>query len=238
MNGSGTVTRGARFALVVAAVFAGAGWIALLRLRPAAPDAGGELEALTAELGQLHGNEDGVRDGLRGQQAALNRHAWSADAVTGLRAQLGPGWRWAWASRERVLLSREQPRLEEWLAHVALVAALGQQPGLVVESVEVRAEGAARSRRFVAVTIGLRFNLAAAPAGDAERAAPNRVPPPVAPADGPAPTRKVGPVAPLRRPDAFAEPPAPGPVSASFRPDPPGSSAGIQPNQNPQEKSP
>jgi hypothetical protein len=232
-----TVTRSAWNALALAVILAAVAWWPRFRPQPAAgPDA--EIVALHAERDRLAGNTEEIRDRLRAQQAAQQSRAWTSPTLAALQAQLGTGWQWEWSSHERASVRRARPRLEEWREYVALVTALEARPGLVVENVEMRAVGAARSRRFVTVSLGLRFILAVAPIGDAERAAPSRGPLPVAPAEVPAPARKVGPVTALRRPDASAEPPAPGPASASFRPDPPGPSAGIQPNQKPQEKSP
>ena len=119
-------------------------------------------------------------------------------------------------------LQRVAPRIEEWPAYGALVTELAAQPGVIIESVEFLADGAARDRRFTKVAIGLRFIVAVAPSRDGQRAAPSRGPPTVAPAEGPATTRKVGASTSHRRPSASAEPPAPGTSGASFRSRPSG----------------
>ena len=102
------------------------------------------------------------------------------------------------------------------------VALERQQPGVIVESVEILADGYARDRRLTRVAIGLRFVVAVAPARDGQRAVPSHGPPTVAPAAGPATPRKVGAFTSHRRPSAFAEPPAPGTAVTSFRPRPSG----------------
>jgi len=235
------VTRGAWFALGLSAILAGTAWFALLHWRPVAPDSGGALATLTAEHDRLKGDGDSERDALRQQRDTLRREAWTAGSLAALPAEIGAGWRWDWTAPDRAVLRRLTPQLAEWPEYVALVTALGKKPGLIVEAVELRADGAPRERRFSSVSIGLRFILADAPSGDAERAAPSRAPLPVAPAADPAMSRKIGPGPSLRRPSASAEPPAPGPASTSFRPDPPGSSAGTSTNKtsmNPQEKHP
>jgi hypothetical protein len=238
MNRSHPVTRGVWLAFGLSAMLAGAAWFTLLQWRPVAPDSGGELATLTAEYDRLKGYGDSERAALRQQRDALRREAWTAGSLATLQAEIGAGWRWDWKSPDCATLRRVTPQFEEWPGYVALVTALGKKPGLIVESVELRADGAPRERRFSGVSIGLRFILADAPSGDAEPAAPSRAPLPVAPATAPAPSRKIGPVPSLRRPSASAEPPAPGPASTPFRPDPPGPSAGISTNKtsiNPQE---
>ena len=122
----------------------------------------------------------------------------------------------------RATVQRVAPRIEEWAVYRALVADLAGQPGIIVESVEILADGYARDRRLTRVAIGLRFVVAVAPARDGQRAVPSHGPPTVAPAAGPATPRKVGAFTSHRRPSAFAEPPAPGTSGASFRSRPSG----------------
>lgn len=241
MNRSHPVTRGAWLVFGLSAILAGAVWFALLKWRPIASDSGSEFATLMAEHDRLKYYGDSERDALRQQRDALRREGWTAGSLAALQAELGAGWRWEWTAPDRTVLRRLTPQLAEWPGYVALVTALGKKPGLIVEAVELHADGVPRERRFSGVSIGLRFILADAPSGDAERAAPSRAPLPVAPAADPAMSRKIGPVPSLRRPSASAEPPAPGPASASFRPDPPGPSAGTSTNKtsmNPQEKHP
>ncbi len=196
-------------------------WIA--HYEQTVPTAGAaEFAALTSERAGLQGSDERVRDRLREQQRGLTRIAWTPTTLATLQQRQGAGWRWNWEPgepRSRVTLQRVAPRIEEWPAYAALVAA---QPGVIIESVEILAEGAARDRRFTRVAIGLRFIVAVAPSRDGQRAAPSRVPPTVAPAEVPATTRKVGVSTPRRRPSAFAEPPAPGTAVTSFRPRPSG----------------
>lgn len=220
------VSRLAWLALAISGALAAVGWAALWRWRPVAPVPSGELAALIAEREHLRGNEDAVRDALRDQRDTLRSSAWTAERLAQLKAEIGSGWKWVGERPDRVLLHRGGLPLGEWPRCLELIAALSAQPGVAVESLELRARGRQRERSFAEVRIGLRFIVAGAPVGDAERAAPSRGPLPVAPADSPAASRKLGPVTSLRRPDASAKPPAFGPASASFRPDPPGPRAG------------
>jgi hypothetical protein len=179
-----------------------------------------EVAALGAERSRLQGNDDRIRDGLREQQRGISRIAWTPAALAALQQRQGTSWGWTWAPGEpssRVTLQRVAPRIEEWPAYRAFVAELSAQPGVIVESVELLAEGTARDRRFTRVAIGLRFIVAVASAGDGQRAAPSRVPPTVAPAGSPATSRKAGLSTARRRPSAFAEPSASGTVGAAFR---------------------
>ena len=126
----------------------------------------------------------------------------------------------------RAMVQRVAPRIEEWAVYRALVADLAGQPGIIVESVEILADGYARDRRLTRVAIGLRFVVAVAPARDGQRAVPSHGPPTVAPAAGPATPRKVGAFTSHRRPSASAEPPAIGTTGAPFQCRPSGFWAG------------
>ena len=192
---------------------------------PTPPVGAAEFAALTSERARLQGNDDRVRDRLREQQRGLTRIAWTPAMLATLQQRQGAGWRWTWEPgdpRSRVTLQRVAPRIEEWPAYTALVVELAAQPGVIIESVEILADGAARDRRLTRVAIGLRFIVAVAPSPDGRRASPSHGPPTVAPAKGPATTRKVGTFTSHRRPSASAEPPAPGTTGASFRSRPSG----------------
>jgi hypothetical protein len=161
------------------------------------PTAGAaEFAALTSERVGLQGGDERVRDRLREQQRGLTRIAWNPARLATLQQRQGAGWRWSWEPgepRSRVTLQRVAPRIEEWPAYAALVAELAAQPGVIIESVEILAEGAARDRRFTRVAIGLRFIVAVAPSRDRQRAAPSPGPPTVAPAAGPATRSRTAP---------------------------------------------
>ncbi len=200
------------------------GWIA--HHKPPMPSAdAAEFAALNSERARLQGNDDRVRDQLREQLRGLSPIAWTPERLAALQQRQAAGWRWSWAPGDppgRVTLQRVTPRIEEWAAYGAFVAGLTAQPGVIIESVEILADGAARDRRFTRVAIGLRFIVAVAPSRDGQRAAPSRGPPTVAPAKGPATTRNIVTSTSHRRPSASAEPPAPGMAGASFRSRPSG----------------
>ena len=206
------------------ALFAAVGWFAL-HPRPAESAHAAEFTALIGEQERLRGNDDGLRDRLREQQRGLTQIAWTPEKLAALEQRHGLRWRWTWEPgepRARATVQGVAPRIEEWAVYRALVAELAEQPGVVVESVEILADGYARDRRLTRVAIGLRFVVAVAPARDGQRAVPSHGPPTVAPAAGPATPRKVGAFTSHRRPSAFAEPPAPGTSGASFRSRPSG----------------
>ncbi len=214
-----SISRGAWFAFGGTVLLFGISWW-MAHHAPHAPPVRAEFAALTNERTLLQGNNDDMRDGLREQQRGLTRIAWTPERLAALQQRQGASWRWTWEPgdpRSRVTLQRVAPRIEEWPAYGALVAELAAQPGVIIESVEILADGAARDRRFTRVAIGLRFIVAVAPSRAGQRAAPSRVPPTVAPAEGPATTRKIGAFTSHRRPSASAEPPAPGTSGASFR---------------------
>jgi hypothetical protein len=220
-----SISRRVWLAFVGSGLLLGAVEWAAHRLRPVQPAGAAEHAALTNERKLLQGCDDRVRDRLREQQQGLARLAWTPATLAALQQRLGAGWRWTWEPGDRPsrgTLQRVTPQIGEWPAYETLIAELAGQPGIIIESLEIRADGAARDRRFTEVAIGLRFIVAGAPARDGQRAAPGRGPPTVAPAEGPATTRKVGASTSHRRPSASAEPPAPGTPGASFRSRPSG----------------
>ena len=233
-----TISRGAWLALAANVLLYGGVWLVAHRLRPIQWAGDPELTALVGERDRLHDASDATRDALRHQSDEVLRHAWTNEDLGVLRAKLGSGW--GWESRDsgewerHVVITRSPPRFDEWPGCVALVRDLEIKPGLTVESLDIAAEGAGRRRRFSRFSIGLRFIMADATTGKAERPAPSRGPLPLASGERPAATRKVGPVPSLRLPSSSAEPPASGPASAPVRPDPPGPRAGAdQPDSIP-----
>jgi len=230
MNRGLKVTRPAWALLAFSALLCGAVWLVSHRVRPIRWAGDAELVALTTERERLHESDDATRDAWRTQQRTRFQQGWTAERLAELPEKLGPGWRCEWqsagAGERRAVVTRVTPRLNDWPACVAAVRQWAGTPGVLLDSIDLAAEGTGRRRHFTQVALGLRFILAAAPNGNAERAAPSRGPLSVAPAAVPATTRKVGRVPSHRRPSAFAGPPAPGPAGAPFRPDPPGARAG------------
>jgi len=220
-----SISRSAWILLGLSAVLVGAG-VALPKVRPLPTDADVDLATLRSERDALAVNDDAMLESLRQQSKAQPPPVWSVQKFT---ERAGTGWRVEWqqpSGASRVaLLTRSDPRLEEWPDYLEFVKSWTAQPGIVLESLEIIARGTAQTRELSQVVIGLRIILTGAPIGNAERDAPSRVPLPVAAAEGAATTRKVGPGPSLRRPSASAEPPAPGQDSAPVRPDPPGARA-------------
>ncbi|MBA3850560.1 MAG: hypothetical protein C0502_11295 [Opitutus sp.] len=224
-----TITVRGWLALVLSAGLCALAWVTAYRWQPFAVPATDDLPALVAERDALRGNEDAVRDALRTQVSRTRLPAWTEQALDKLPEQFGADWQCdskPEGPSVRIQVLRRKPQLDEWPEYLAFIERWGRTPGVSVESVEMLAEGGAHDRRLTRVAIGLRFRRDDATTSDASRAVPSHGPARVAPAESPAAPRTVGPVTSLRRPGASAEPPAPGPASASFRPDPPGSQAG------------
>lgn len=224
-----TITVRGWLGLVLSAGLCAIVWFTAHRWQPFTLPPADDLPALVAERESLRGNEDTALDALRTQVKESLLPAWSEQALAAWPEQLGTGWccdRQADESEVRMQVWRHKPHLDEWPEYLAFIERWGRTPGVSVESVEMLAEGGAHDRRLTRIAIGLRFRRDDATTSDASRAVPSHGPARVAPAESPAAPRTVGPVTSLRRPGASAEPPAPGPASASFRPDPPGSQAG------------
>ena len=216
--------------LTGSALLCGAVWLVSHRVRPVRWAGDAELVALSAERDRLRDSDDPTRDALRARQQTRLQQGWTMLRLAGLSEKLGPGWRCDWqpdrAGERPVVITRVAPGINDWPTCLSAVRQWTETPGVRFDSLDIAAEGVGHQRRFTRIALGLRFILAVAPNGNAERAAPSRGPLPVASATVPATTRKVGPGPSLVRPSASAEPPAPGLSSAPFRPDPPGFRAG------------
>lgn len=225
MRRNAHITRGAWILLGLSSILAGIGF-ALPRLRSVPDGADTELVTLHGERDALAANDDATLEGLRQQSRALPPVVWSAEKFT---ERVGSGWRVEWQQPDgvnrTVRLSRSAPHLHEWPDYLRFLKSWTDQPGIVLESLDMTAKGAAQARELDQIVIGLRVVLTVAPIGNAEWDSPSLVPLPVAAAEGAAATRKVGPGPSLRRPAASAEPPATGQDSAPVRPDPPGARA-------------
>jgi len=119
------------------------------RARPVQSVGAADNAALTNERELLQGCDDRVRDHLREQQQGLARLAWTPATLAALQQRLGAGWRWTWEPGDRPsrgTLQRVTPRIEEWPAYETLIAELAGQPGVIIESVEILADGTARDR--------------------------------------------------------------------------------------------
>lgn len=192
-----SISRSAWILLGSSALVAVAG-LALPHLRPVPTGVDADLIALRSEQAALAGNDDSTLENLRQQAKALPPAAWSVEKFT---EQVGTGWRVDWQGPDgsrSVRLSRSHPRLQQWPDYVRLVKSWTDQPGIVLESLEICATSTAGTRELTQVVIGLRVTLAGAPIRNAERDASNRVPLPVAAAEGAAMTRKIGPGSSLR----------------------------------------
>lgn len=227
MSAHGAITRGVWVLLAFSVLLAG-GAFALPRLWPIPSGADAGLIALRDEHHALVVNDDATLARLRTQAKTQPPAVWSEEAFV---ERIGTGWRVAWqppvGSTRPAVLTHYGPRLHEWPDYLNFVRTWAATPGIVLDSLEVTAHGAAQTREIASVIVALRVVLSGAPMGDGERAAPSRGPLPVAAAEGAATTRKIGPGPSLRRPAASAEPPAPGQDSAPVRPDPPGARAAV-----------
>ncbi len=230
MSHARSISRSAWILLAMSALVAVAG-LALPLLRPGPTGLDPDLIALRSEHAALARNDDTTLENLRQLAKAQPSAAWSVETFI---ERVGPGWRVEWpqpdGTSRSVLLSRSDPRLHQWPDYLRFVKSWTDQPGIILESLEVSATSTAATRELAQVVIGLRITLTGAPIRNAERDAPSRVPLPVAAADDAAMTRKIGPGPSLRRPVASAQPPAPGPASAPVRPDPPGPRAAVFPS--------
>ena len=138
-----SITRGAWILLGLSAIVAGLGF-ALPRLRPFVNGVDAELVALRGECAALATNDDATLESLRQQSKEQPPVAWSAVRFTD---RIGTGWRVKWqqphgASRV-ALLSRSGPRLHEWPDYLRFLKSWTDQPGIVLESLDVVAKGAA-----------------------------------------------------------------------------------------------
>lgn len=212
MKRPSTVSRPVLVLLVSSALFAGAGWMAP-RLRPLPSGLDPELPRLRVEQAQVRGLDDTSLRELRQRVAAHPLPAWTAAQLNTLGSALAGEWETEWEAEEggtrRLTLIRRDPRLSDWSAYLEALHSWTTRPGVVLDSLEIVAGGAATARRFQRVALTLRFAMAEAAISNAGRAPGG--PPPVAPAVEAGPTRNIGPVPSRLRSSA-----------APFRPDLPG----------------
>lgn len=179
------------------------------------PDLGSERAFLEAEKLRLAPFGDGVIQELKTELARVRQHGTIADAA------LPDGWLreelQADATGElRIRYLREGGGFT-WSELLAFVAQCEERTGLV--SLDIQSQGTTRQRSIARVEI-----IVPGTPGTTLRQAGAAFPE----ASGPDAPRKVGRGSSLRRPSAFTGRlrlplPAPGPVSAPSRPDPPGS---------------
>ena len=171
MNPARHISRATLLLLVTSALLAGLAF-ALPQLRPVPKTADAELAVLRNERDTLAGNDDVTLAQLRRQGREQTVPAWTSEGVA---ARAGPGWRLDWQSSEgtvrRVRLTRENPRFAEWPDYLRAVKAWTATPGVVLESLDVAAQGTGTGRRFTEVVIGLR--IASGPHENSNRSDPS-----------------------------------------------------------------
>ncbi|HRJ47644.1 MAG TPA: hypothetical protein PKY38_09810, partial [Opitutaceae bacterium] len=186
--------------LLIGAVLAGAAWFIRAYHRPMLPAPTPEYVALLAEHEALREYTDEVLASWRQRSSAVQERVWSVAAISSLRQELGADWQWHPEANDRVRVRAAEPQLSRWRDYVTLVTALGERPGVVVESFAAHAEGAGALRQLADVGLTLRFLVPMATMGDGERSSPSLGAHPVAAALGPAMPRQVGSGSALRLP--------------------------------------
>jgi len=148
-----------------------------VRRFPAPQADAGSFAALTAERDRLRPNTDAVRDELRQQTQIAASPEWTDSRIAGLQRQLGPMWTWTVEPRttgtdRRATVRAVALELPRWPTYLASVELIERQPGVVVERIDLAAEGTGAARTFVRVVITLRFlRPRARTPGNKERAA-------------------------------------------------------------------
>ena len=126
---------------------------------------------LTAERDGLRGNEDPVRDKLRQAAAARRSGPWTAEETARLQQEVGPEWRWQ-PDQDGRMAMRRTAELADWPVIQRVVAGLAAKPGLAIETMELRAGGVGRDRRFTHVEIVLRLPKDGNPSANSFRSDP------------------------------------------------------------------
>ncbi len=147
--------------LATCAVACFAGWVAVRRFPAPQADAV-TFTALTAERDRLRPNTDAVRDELRKQVQTAASPEWTDSRIAGLQRRLGPMWAWTVEPRKagtdrRATVRAVSLELPRWPAYLATVELIERQPGVVVEHIDLAAEGTGAARTFGRVVITLRF---------------------------------------------------------------------------------
>jgi hypothetical protein len=151
------VSRGARklcgISLVAAATTA-------VMHRPVVATGNPTIAALLQERDRLAGNTDALRRKLQTRALGIETQVWTRAALQTLEDQLGPAWTWqcrAGDPIEHATLTAQPGELGQWSTCRQAIHVLDEQRGAVLESLELRAEGQGRARRFTELTLGVRF---------------------------------------------------------------------------------
>lgn len=131
-------------------------WLPPLRLSSDA-----EFSALVAARESLRGNDDASRDQLRLELSKLQLHPWTPAILRELQHKIGPEWNWRLLPADRgshaLRINRVEAALADWPAILRTIALLEQEPGAVVQRLDISAKGAGGRRKFEHVTIKARF---------------------------------------------------------------------------------
>lgn len=171
------------------------------RMQSSAVTAQPELSRLLAERDRLSWATSAVRRPLIERWTAIRQEAWTSAQLAQLQSEMAARWRWEWEPGDqpsRATLHALARSMEEWRHCVATMRMLSARPGIIVETLDVRARGTTAQRVFTTMTIGVRFVRDEPATRDAERSAPSPSPLPVAAGDDPDTLRTVGSGSPLR----------------------------------------
>jgi hypothetical protein len=160
------VSRGVWLLLGFSVLTVSVAWFARDRWRPVPPPPDAETVALTAEVAELRDNTDTALASWRKRRAELEQQAWTRAALDALVLEVGPAWHWEWTADDRAAVICVEPHLEAWARHLALLDSLRKKPGLILETVTMRASGLGRDRRFSGIRIELRVVRAASTAAN------------------------------------------------------------------------
>ncbi len=151
--------------------------VVAVRRFPAPQANASTFAALTAEQDRLRPNSDAVRDELRQQAQIAASPEWTDSRIAELQRQVGPMWDWSVEPRtagpeRRATVRAVSLDMTRWPAYLAAIELIERQPGIVVERIDIAAEGAGAARKFVRVVFTLRLlQPRARTPGNNERAA-------------------------------------------------------------------
>lgn len=166
-----------RWALLATCAVACVACFAAVRRFPAPQANAATFSALSVERDRLRSNTDAVRDSLRQQAQDAASPDWTDGRIAELQGRLGPSWQWTVEPRtaapeRRATMRAVALELTRWPAYLAAIETIEQQPGIVVERIDLAAEGAGSARKFVRVVLTLRLlRPRARTPGNKERAA-------------------------------------------------------------------
>lgn len=131
------------------------------RIRPIPLPDTRELAAVRAEHAEFAAYSDDALAKLRKEVAAHPAPRWTDTTAKSWLESSAEGWSHAWHT-ESVTLTKTASTLSDWPACLAALRTWTTRPGVLLESIDLAADGTGSGRTFSRLSVRLRFALSTA----------------------------------------------------------------------------